>query len=73
MIETTARSVCLQPQQYRTLLELSKAIASHRNLSDLFHDLAGRLRYLFDFHYLGVMLHDASRNVMRLHIMEMRE
>jgi formate hydrogenlyase transcriptional activator len=63
----------LQPQQYRTLLELSKAIASHRNLSDLFHDLAGRLGYLFDFHYLGVMLHDAPRNVMRLHIMETSE
>src|SRR5262249_5363335 len=69
----TARIACLQPQQYLTLLELSKAIASHRNLSDLFHDLSERLRHLFNFQYLGVMLHDDAKNVMRLHIMETSE
>ena len=56
----------VQRQQYLMLLELSKAIASHRNLVDLCHDLAGRLPQLFDFHSLCVMLHDAARNVMRL-------
>jgi formate hydrogenlyase transcriptional activator len=55
------------------LLELSKAIASHHNLSDLLHDLAGQLHDLFDFHYLGIMLHDGARNVMRLHIVETSE
>jgi formate hydrogenlyase transcriptional activator len=53
-----------------TLHELSKAIASHRNLSDLFHDLATHLHHIFDFHSISVMLHDESQNVMRLHILE---
>ena len=63
----------LQHQQYLMLLELSKAIASHRNLTDLCHDLAGRLPQLFDFHSLSIMLHDMARNVMRLHIVETSE
>ena len=33
-----------QTQKYLTLLELSKAIASHRGLSELFHDLFCRLQ-----------------------------
>jgi formate hydrogenlyase transcriptional activator len=60
----------LQPEQYLTLLELSKAIATHRDLSGLFHDLACRLQPLFSFRDLGVMLHDPSRNVLRLHLLE---
>ena len=60
----------VQTQKYLTLLELSKAIASHRDLSELFHDLACRLRNLFHFRDLGVMMHDAQRNVMRSHILE---
>ena len=73
MTEGAAQTAGLKPRQYLMLLELSKAIASHRNLSDLFHDLAGRLHDLFDFNYLGVRLHDESRNVMRLHILETSE
>jgi formate hydrogenlyase transcriptional activator len=63
----------LAPQQYLTLLELSKAIASHRNLQDLFHDLTGRLHDLLGFHNLSVVLHDESRNVLRFHILETSE
>ncbi|MCM3901481.1 MAG: sigma 54-interacting transcriptional regulator [Pyrinomonadaceae bacterium] len=59
-----------QTKKYLTLLELSKAIASHRDLSGLFHDLACRLRTLFDFSHLGVIFHDGARNVMRLHLLE---
>ena len=66
-------SLGLGPQQYLTLLELSKAIALHRNLPDLFHDLAGRLHRLLDFRNLGVVLHDESQNVLRLHILESTE
>jgi formate hydrogenlyase transcriptional activator len=70
--ENTARIAVsdLPARQYLTLLELSKAIAQHRDISELFHDLACRLKNLFDFNYLGVFLHDAARNVMRLHILE---
>jgi len=55
----------LPAQQYLALLELSKAIGSHRGLPDLFHELAGHLHKLFDFHNLTVMLHDPRRNVMK--------
>lgn len=59
-----------QTKKYLTLLELSKAIASHRDLSGLFHDLACRLQSLVDFSHLGVLLYDHKRNVMRLHMLE---
>jgi len=58
-------SVDVQTQKYLTLLELSKAIASHRDLSELFHDIACRLRNLFPFRDLAVMLHDGNQDVMR--------
>jgi len=67
------QSLDIQQQQYLTLHELSKAIATHRNLSDLFHDLADRLNQIFDFQSISVMLHDESQNVMRLHILEASE
>jgi formate hydrogenlyase transcriptional activator len=63
-------SVDVQTQKYRTLLELSKAIASHRDLSELFHDIACRLRNLFPFRDLAVMLHDGEKNVMRSYFYE---
>ena len=59
-----------QTRKYLTLLELSKAIALHRDLSGLFHDLACRLQKLVDFSHLGMMLYDPQRNVMRFHLLE---
>jgi formate hydrogenlyase transcriptional activator len=67
------QSLDVQQRQYLTLHELSKAIASHRNLSDLFRDLATHLHHIFDFQSISVMLHDESQNVMRLHILEASE
>ena len=63
-------SVDVQTQKYLTLLELSKAIASHRDLTELFHDIACRLRNLFPFRDLAVMLHDGQQNVMRSYFYE---
>lgn len=60
----------LQSRKYLTLIELSKAIASQRDLSSLFHDLACRLQGLFNFRDLGVMLYDDVRKVMRVHLLE---
>jgi formate hydrogenlyase transcriptional activator len=57
-------------EQYRTLLDVAKAIASHRTLSDLFEDLTTSLHRLLDFHYLSVVLHDAAQHVMHLHNLE---
>ena len=67
-VEVAAKG--LKPEQYLTLLELSKAIASHRDLTKLFHDLACRLQGLFKFRSLAVMFHDSSRNIMRCHFLE---
>src|SRR5882762_6385597 len=60
-------------QQYRTLLAVSEAIVSHRDLATLFHDLAGRLHQVVRFDYLACVLHEATSNTMRLHILETTE
>src|SRR5437016_11238282 len=60
-------------QQYRTLLAVSEAIVSHRDLATLFHDLAGRLHLVVRFDYLACVLHDAASNTMPLHILETTE
>src|SRR5271166_4103599 len=55
---------------YRALLAVSEAIVSHRDLSALFHELAGRLHQVVRFDYLGLFLHEAASHTMRLHILE---
>ncbi|HEY6803086.1 MAG TPA: sigma 54-interacting transcriptional regulator [Pyrinomonadaceae bacterium] len=59
-----------KPEQYLTLIELSKAIALHQDLTGLFHDLACRLKTLLKFRSLAVVFHDPKRNKMRCHFME---
>jgi formate hydrogenlyase transcriptional activator len=59
-------------RQLEALLEVSEAIAQQRDLPALFHDLAERLHSVVDFDFLTLVLHDASRNVMRLHVLETR-
>jgi formate hydrogenlyase transcriptional activator len=56
--------------QYQALLEVTESIASHRDLSELFHVLVQPLRTVLHFDYLSVRLHDPERNVMRIHILE---
>ena len=57
-------------EPYLMLLDVSKAIAAHRNVSDLFDDLRTSLQRLLDFHHLNVVLYDAAQHVMRLHTLE---
>src|SRR5581483_2028275 len=57
-------------EQYMALLEVSEAIAAHRDLPGLFHDLAQRLPKVLAFDFIGLVLHDAERNTSRLHILE---
>src|SRR5258706_4028640 len=56
--------------RYRTLLEVSESIASHRELKDLFHDRAPRLHRVIDFDFINLILHDAEQSVMRSHLLE---
>jgi formate hydrogenlyase transcriptional activator len=57
-------------QQYRTLLAVSQAIVSQRDLHALFHELADRLHQVARFDYLTLVLHEAATNTMRMHILE---
>jgi formate hydrogenlyase transcriptional activator len=56
--------------QHQALLEVAEAISQHRDLGDLFHELAARLHAVVEFDYLSLILHDAAHNTMRLHILE---
>src|SRR3984893_7301106 len=57
-------------QRHRALLAVSEAIVSHRDLSALFHELAGRLHQVVRFDYLGLALHEATSNTLRIHLLE---
>src|SRR5215831_5702790 len=51
----------------RVLLDVARSTASCRSLECLLHDLTGVLHRFAGFDRLAVVLHDADRNVMRLH------
>ena len=53
----------------RLLAEVSESIASHRDLNELFRDLAQRLPRIVPFDYINLVLHDPIRNVMRLRLL----
>jgi formate hydrogenlyase transcriptional activator len=71
-----AIEVCHKPlteseaRECRTLLEVSRAIASHTNLADLFQALVEGLHPLVGFDFLAVSLFDPDRNVMRIHVLD---
>jgi len=54
----------------QSLLDVSQAILQHRDLAGLFRDLSTRLHSVLRFDFLNLILHDPSRNLMRLHILE---
>src|SRR5258708_3580319 len=56
--------------KYQALLAVSEAIVSHRDLSALFHELAGGLHQVVHFDYLGLALHEATSNTMRIQLLE---
>ncbi len=56
--------------RYCTLLEVSEAIATHRDLTALVRDLAQRLPSVVRFEFIGLVLHDPVRDVMRVHTLE---
>src|ERR1043165_8106482 len=59
--------------RYRALLAVSEAIASHRDVPALFHELAGLLAAVVQFDFLSLVLHEAATNTMRLHLLETSE
>jgi formate hydrogenlyase transcriptional activator len=59
--------------RYRALLGVSQAIATQRDLPALFHELADQLAQVVPFDALSLVLHDATTDTMRLHVLETRE
>ena len=56
--------------QYQALLEVSEAIALHRDLDRLFHDLAPRLHRVVQFDFANLILYEPTRKVMKSHVLE---
>jgi formate hydrogenlyase transcriptional activator len=54
-------------RKYLTLIEVSRLIASYRDLSKLSDALAECLHRLLSFNYLSVSLYDPERRTLRLH------
>ncbi|HEV8621032.1 MAG TPA: sigma 54-interacting transcriptional regulator, partial [Nitrospiraceae bacterium] len=67
--QTAQQQLTHERDRLRLLLEVSESIASHRDLDELFHDLAQRLPRIVPFDYINLVLHDPTRDVMRLHIL----
>src|SRR5678815_1369358 len=60
----------LRLEQYRALLQVSESIALNRHLPDLIRDLSVRLQEAVQFDYIGLLLYDPLRNVLRVQAME---
>src|SRR5690242_5611293 len=56
--------------EYQVLLEVAEAIALHRDIPGLFHDLFRLLPRVVRFDSLSLMLHQPAQNTMKLHILE---
>src|SRR6478752_997108 len=54
----------------RGLLAVSEAIVLHRDLPALFRELSARLHEVVRFDWLGLVLHDAAAQKMRVHVLE---
>jgi formate hydrogenlyase transcriptional activator len=54
--------------QYRALLEVSEAISAHHDLKALFKELGKRLPSVVPFEFIGLILHDPLRDMMRIHV-----
>ena len=62
-------SPSVERHRVQLLAEVSESIASHRDLNELFRDLAQRLPRIVPFDYINLVLHDAARDVMRLQLL----
>ena len=57
-------------RKYLALMEVSRAIASHRDLSELFDHMAESLHQLLRFHYLSVAVYNDELQQMRVHVLQ---
>jgi formate hydrogenlyase transcriptional activator len=60
-------------QQYQALLGVAEAIAAHRDLKALLHDLAGRLHQIVRFDFVVLVRYDPENNLMHRHVFDHAE
>lgn len=60
----------LREAGYQALRRVSRTIAAHRDVKDLFRSLADELRPVVSFVFLRVFFYDKDKHVMRLHVSE---
>ncbi|HEX4998806.1 MAG TPA: sigma 54-interacting transcriptional regulator, partial [Terriglobia bacterium] len=68
--QITADPTARRLSQYRALLEVTESISVNRDLPDLIRDLSTRLKKAVQFDFIGLMLHDPARNVLRVCVFE---
>ena len=56
--------------RYEALIRVSQAISAQRDCKELFRGLAIELRQVVQFDYLAVVLYDAPKHKMRLHLLD---
>src|SRR6266849_4607601 len=59
-----------ETDRYQVLLELADLMVHHRNLPELFHEMAQTLQKVIAFDFIAFSLHDPTSNTMRLHLWE---
>ena len=72
-MEDTATLAVTHLSRYDALLRISKTLATHRTMRELFEVLADNLHMVVPFDYLALMLHDAHTDEMRLVVLEPNE
>jgi formate hydrogenlyase transcriptional activator len=56
--------------QYQALLDIAEAIASHRELEQLFSNLAPRLHRVVQFDFANLILYEPDRKALKSHVLE---
>ncbi len=57
-------------ERYQALLEVAQTISAHRDLDELFRELAQRLPRVVQVNFVDLSLHDPMKKVMRLHTIQ---
>src|SRR5690349_8878799 len=70
---TEWREMDLLHSRYQALLEISEAIASHRELDQLFRGLASKLHRVVEFDFANLILYNAAQNLMKSNVLETPE
>ena len=57
-------------ERYQALLEVAQAISAHRDLDELFREIAQRLPRVVRVNFVGLSLYDPMKHMMRLHTVQ---